>query len=88
MSRDTLKLTTIQWTALLKALNHAPHSDVLDQIALEISQCVDLNLSDLELNSSLNEFDMIIRANNRQKMLDEKTRSDLRKLDLSKMENI
>jgi hypothetical protein len=88
MSRDTLKLTTSQWTALLKALNYAPQSDVLDQIALEISVYVDLNLSELEVNSLTNEYEMIIRGANRQIVMDEKTRSDLSKLDMSKMENI
>lgn len=87
-NRNTLKLTTEQWTALFEALNYAPQSDVLDQIALEVSLCVDLNIDELEVNSLTNQFDMIIRANNRQKMLDEQTRNDLNKLDFSKMENI
>jgi len=88
MSRDTLKLTTSQWTALLKALNYAPQSEVLDQIALEISVGVDLNLSDMIVTDFVNEFEIIIRAVNRQTILNEQTQRDLSKLDLSKLENI
>jgi len=83
-SRDILKLTTYQWTELFKALNHAPENEVLDQIAYEISVCVDLDLPE----SKMQEFDTIIRAGTRQKQLDEKTQLSLSNLDMSKLENI
>lgn len=83
-SRDTLKLSRHQWTELFKALNCAPENEVLDQIAYEISLCVDLDISEFRIQ----EFDTIIRAGTRQRQLDEKTQLSLSNLDMSKLENI
>lgn len=84
MSRNVLKLSRAQWTTLFESLHYAPQNDALDQIALEISMCVELNLS----NDRINESTMVSRAKNRQKILDEQTRNDLSKLDLTKLENV
>lgn len=84
MSRDTLKLSSAQWTTLFESLHYAPKHDALYQIALEISMYVELNLSDDRINEST----MVSRAKNRQKNLDEQTRNHLRNLDLSKLENV
>ena len=79
MSRDVMKMSIAQWTTLFESLHGAPQNDALDQIALEISMCVDLNIS----NDSINESTMVSRAKNKQKILDERSRNELSKLDLS-----
>lgn len=79
MSRDVLKMSIAQWTTLFESLHCAPQNDALDQIALEISMCVDLNLS----NDRINESTMVRRAKNKQKILDDQSRNELSKLDLS-----
>jgi hypothetical protein len=84
MCRDILKLSRHQWTELFKALNRAPENEILDQIAYEISLCVDLDIPELKIR----EFDTIIRAGTRQRQLDEKTQLSLSNLNMGKLENI